>query len=160
MPRFYIHIRCKDEGVSYDDFGLDYPDVETARRAVARAAQDLEGTFAARGQDPRDYAVEVENDTGEVVFRLPFSEILRPSLPQSHATYRIVGKTGAWLIYCDDEFVGGFAERSSAELFVWEMVETRCAEHKASQVLLEDEFGCEKHLCRCFKEAPAGTLLS
>lgn len=160
MPRFYLHICSKDGGMSYDEFGLDYPDVETARSAVARVAQDLEGTFAARGQDPRDYAIEVQNDAGEVVFRLPFSEILRPSLPQSHATYKIVGSNGVWLIYCNDEFVGGFAERSSAELFVWEMVEARCAEQKASQVLLEDDFGCEKYLCRCFKEAPAGTLLS
>ena len=139
MPRFYLHIRRKGRGMSYDEFGLDYPDVESAWSAVVRAAQDLKHVFAARGQDPRDYAIEVEDETGEVVFRLPFSENLRPSLPQSHATYKIVGSTLGWLIYCDDEFVGGFAQRSSAELFVWEMVEARCAEHKASQVLIEDE---------------------
>jgi hypothetical protein len=81
-------------------------------------------------------------------------------LPQSHATYKIVGSNLGWLIFCDDEFVGGFAQRSSAELFVWEMVEIRCAAQRASQVLLEDEFGCVKHLCHCFKEAPPGTLLS
>jgi hypothetical protein len=85
---------------------------------------------------------------------------LRSSLPQSHATYKIVGSNPGWLIYCDDEFVGGFAQRVPAELLVWEMVEARCAEHKASQVLIENEFDCEKHLCRCFKEAPPGTLLS
>jgi hypothetical protein len=160
MSRFYLHIRCKDGGMSYDDLGLDYPDVETAWRAVARAAQDLKHVFAARGHDPRDYAIEVENDTGEIVFRLPFSEHLSPSLSRSHATYKIVGSHLGWLIYCDDEFVGGLAQRSSAESLVWEMVETRCAGHKASQVLVEDERVCEKHLCRCFKEAPPGTLLS
>ncbi|ANY84143.1 hypothetical protein BB934_38510 (plasmid) [Microvirga ossetica] len=146
--------------MSYDDFGLDYPDVETAWRAVAWAAQDLKHVFAARGHDPRDYAIEVEDDTGKIVFRLPFSEHLRSSLPQSHATYKIVGSNLGWLIYCNDEFVGGFAQRVPAELLVWGMVETRCAEHKASQVLVEDEFFCEKHLCRCFKEAPPGILLS
>jgi hypothetical protein len=160
MPRFYLHICGKDGGMSYDEFGLDYPDVETAWRAVVRAAQNLKHVFAARGHDPRDYAIEVENDPGEVVFRLPFSGDLRPSLPHSHATYKIAGSNLGWLIYCDDEFVGGFARRLPAELLVWEMVETRCAEHKASQVLVEDEFGCEKHLCRCFKEAPPGTLLT
>jgi hypothetical protein len=160
MSRFYLHIRCKDGGMSYDDLGLDYPDVETAWRAVARAAQNLKHVFAARGHDPRDYAIEVEDDTGEVVFRLPFSEHLRSSLPQSHATYKLVGSHLGWLIYRDDEFVAGFAQRLSAELLVWEMVETRCAAHKASQVLIEGEFGCEKHLCRCFKDAPPGTLLS
>jgi hypothetical protein len=160
MPRFYLHIRCKDGGMSYDEAGLDYPDVETAWSAVVRAAQDLKYVFAACGHDPRDYAVEVENETGEVVFRLPFSENFRPSLPQSHATYKLVGSHLGWLIYCDDEFVGGFSRRLPAELLVWEMVERRCAKHKASQVLIENEFGCEKHLCRCFKEAPPETLLS
>jgi hypothetical protein len=116
--------------------------------------------FSAQGQDPRDYAIEVENDTGEVVFRLPFSEILRLSLPHSHVTYKIIGIKGSWLIFCDDEFVGGFAQRSWAEEFVQTMVEARCAEHKASQVLIEDDLGCEKHLCRCFKGAPPGTLLA
>lgn len=160
MPRFFFHIRRNGRGVSYDEAGLDYPDVETAWSAVVRAAHDLKRVFAARAQDPRDYAIEVEIDTGEVVFRLPFSENLRPVLPQSHATYKITGSKFGWLIYCDDEFVGGFAQRSSAELFVWDMVEIRCTSQKASQVLLEDEFGCVKHLCRCFKEAPPGTLLS
>jgi len=78
-----------------------------------------------------------------------------PSLPPSHATYKIVGINGSWLIFLDDEFIGGFAQRSLAE----GLVEARCAEEKASQVLIEDERGCEKRLCRCFKEAPAGTLL-
>src|SRR3954462_15423716 len=63
MSRFYLHIRCKDGGMSYDDLGLDYPDVETAWRAVAQAAQDLKHVFATRGHDPRDYAIEVANDT-------------------------------------------------------------------------------------------------
>ncbi|MPR13852.1 hypothetical protein FS317_46555 [Microvirga sp. M8] len=120
--------------MSYDDLGLDYPDVETAWRAVVRAAQDLKHVFAARGHDPRDYAIEVEDDTGEVVFRLPFSEHLRSSLLQSHATYKLVGSHLGWLIYRDDEFVGGLAQRLSAELLVWEMVETRCAVARRANV--------------------------
>ncbi|QRM35637.1 hypothetical protein [Microvirga sp. VF16] len=160
MPRFFFHMRCKGRGVSCDEAGLDYPDVKTAWSAVVQAAQDLKRVFAARGRDPRDYAIEVTNETGEVTFRLPFSENLRPMLPHSHATCKIVGSHLGWLIYCDDEFVGGFAQRSSAELLVWQMVETRCAEHKASQILMEDEVSCEKRLCRCFKEAPPATLLS
>jgi hypothetical protein len=160
MPRFFLHIRGNGQGRSDDECGLDFPDVETARSEVVRAAQELEHIFVARDQDPRDYAIEVENETGEVVFRLPFSEILRPSLPHPHATYTIVGRDGGWLIYCDDKFVGCFAQRSLAETLVWEMVEARCAEQEASQVLIEDELGCEKFLCRCFKEAPHGTPLS
>jgi hypothetical protein len=160
MPRFFFHIRSNGRGLSYDDFGLDYPDVETACGKAVRAAQDLKHIFIARGQDPRDYAIEIENDSGEVVFRLAFSEILKPSLSQSYATYNIVGSNGGWLIFCDGEFIGSFAQRSLAEALVGEMVEARCAEQKASQVLIEDDLGCEKFLCRCFKGAPPGTHLS
>jgi len=159
MPQFLFHIRRNGRGVSYDESGLDYPDVGSAWSAVVRAAQDLKQVFATRGQDPRDYTIEIADATGEVVFRLAFSENLRPPLPRTHAAYKIVGNTLGWLIYCDDEFVCGFAQRSSADLFVLERVETRCAEHKASQVLIEDEVGCESYHCRCFKEAPPGTLL-
>ena len=81
MPQFLFHIRRNGRGVSYDESGLDYPDVGSAWSAVVRAAQDLKQVFAARGHDPRDYAIEVEDDTGEVVFRPPFSEHLRSSLP-------------------------------------------------------------------------------
>jgi hypothetical protein len=160
MPRFYLHIHSNSRGMGHDDVGLDYPDVETAWSAVVRAAQTLKLVFAAHGHDSRDYVIEVENEAGSVVFRLPFSEILRSPSPHSHATYKLVGSHLGWLIYCDDEFVGGCPRRSAAESLVWEMVEARCAEHKASQVLIEDEVECEKHLCRCFKEASPGTRLS
>ena len=160
MPQFLFHIRRNGRGVSYDESGLDYPDVGSAWSAVVRAAQDLKQVFATRGQDPRDYTIEIADATGEVVFRLAFSENLRPPLPRTHAAYKIVGNTLGWLIHCDNELVGGFAERSSAEALVWQVVETRCAKHQASQVLIENEFGCEKHLCRCFREAPSRTPLS
>jgi Tfp pilus assembly ATPase PilU len=75
MPRFFIHIRSNGHCRSYDEDGLDFPNVETARKEVLRAAQDLISVFAARDQDPRDHAVEIENEAGEVVLRLPFSEI-------------------------------------------------------------------------------------
>jgi hypothetical protein len=160
MPRFFFHIQAPDKGLSRDELGLDFPDVETARREAVRAAQDLERVFAACGQYPHDYAIEVENDTGAVVFRLPFCETLRRSLPQFHLTYKVVGNNGLWQIFCGDEFVVAFAHRSAAEAMVWAMVEARCAEQKASQVLIEDELGWAKHLCRCFQAAPSGTLLS
>ena len=75
MPRFFIHIRSNGHCWSYDEDGLDFPSVETARNEVVRAAQDLISVFAARDQDPRDHAVEIENEAGEVVLHLPFSEI-------------------------------------------------------------------------------------
>ena len=75
MPRFFFHIRGHDQSLSFDELGLDLPDVETAYDEVLRAAQDLEGMFTARSQDPRDYAIQVENVLGELVIYLSFSEI-------------------------------------------------------------------------------------
>jgi hypothetical protein len=102
----------------------------------------------------------VHDDIGEVVFCLPFSEIVRSPLPRFYATYKIVGHSDSWLIFHDDELVGGFAQRSMAESYVLKIVEARCAKEEASQVLIEDEVGCEEYVCRCFEEAPPGTLLS
>ena len=75
MPRFFFHIRSNGQGWSRDELGLDFPNVEIARREALRAAEDLESVFASRGQDPRDHAVEVEDESGEIVLHLSFSEI-------------------------------------------------------------------------------------
>jgi hypothetical protein len=75
MPRFFVHVRSNGHCWSYDAFGLDFPDVETARSQTLRAAQGLIDVFAARGQDPRDHAIEIENEAGEVVWHMLFSEI-------------------------------------------------------------------------------------
>ncbi|MET0532512.1 MAG: hypothetical protein ABW003_30050 [Microvirga sp.] len=75
MPRFFFHVRFDHLNRSRDERGLDFPDVETARAEAVRAAKDLRDEFVAQGQDPRDYAIEVENGSGELAFRLPFSEV-------------------------------------------------------------------------------------
>ena len=75
MPRFFFHVRFDHLNRSRDELGLDFPDVETARAEAIRAAKDVRDEFVAQGQDPRDYAIEVENGSGELVFRLPFSEL-------------------------------------------------------------------------------------
>ena len=75
MPRFFFHIRSNGNTRSRDDLGLDFSSVETACTEALHAAQDLKRVFAARGEDPRDHALEVENETGNVVLHLPFSEI-------------------------------------------------------------------------------------
>jgi Tfp pilus assembly ATPase PilU len=80
MPRFFFHIRSNGHGRSHDEFGIDFPSVETACNEALRVAQDLIGVFAARGQDPRDHAIEIENEAGEVVLYLPFPEIFLSDL--------------------------------------------------------------------------------
>jgi hypothetical protein len=80
MPRFFFHIHSNGTGRSCDDLGLDFSSVETACREALRAAQGLKGTFAARGEDPQDHAIEIENEAGEVVLHLPFSEVFGDSV--------------------------------------------------------------------------------
>ncbi|MBM6582204.1 hypothetical protein ILT44_18535 [Microvirga sp. BT689] len=81
MPRFFFHVRSACKDLSRDELGLDYPDVETAYLEVFRGAQGMMCEFAARSLNPQDYAVEIENDSGEVVFELPFSEVSGRQIP-------------------------------------------------------------------------------
>ena len=76
IPRFYFPLRCGDEGVSPDEFGLDFPDVESAYLEADRAVRDMARELRAKGKDPRSYAFEITSASGEVVFELLFSETL------------------------------------------------------------------------------------
>jgi hypothetical protein len=76
MPRFFFHIRGADQRLSRDELGLDFPDTETACFEAVRAAIDIGGVFALHGQDPQDYAIAVADDSHELVFHVPFSEVL------------------------------------------------------------------------------------
>jgi len=40
---------------------------ETAASEALRQAQGLKRVFKARGEDPRDHAIEIENEDGKVV---------------------------------------------------------------------------------------------
>ena len=76
MPRFYFHIRCWDQSLSRDELGLDFPDLESTCVEVFCAAIGLRNEFAVRGQDPRDFSLEIVNASGEPVLSVLFSEIL------------------------------------------------------------------------------------
>lgn len=75
MPRFFFHVRCRGETLSYDDMGLDFTDAVTAHNEAVRAARGLDGAFVTRGRNPHDCAIEVEDDTGELVFSVSFAAI-------------------------------------------------------------------------------------
>jgi hypothetical protein len=82
MPHFFFHVRGARQELSRDELGLDFPDVETAYRETFRAARDIRAVFAACGQHPRDYTIEVMNAADELIFRLPFSASLDPRVPR------------------------------------------------------------------------------
>jgi hypothetical protein len=76
MAQFFFHLRGNLHGLSRDELGLEFPDVETAYLEAFRAARDMQQELVARGQDPRGYGFEVVNASDELVFDLPFSEVL------------------------------------------------------------------------------------
>ena len=88
MPHFFFHVRSIGWSLSRDELGLEFPDAETAYREAFRAASAIEDEFAARGQSPWDYAIEVVNASDELVFALPFAKVFnhppaRPPVPRS-----------------------------------------------------------------------------
>ena len=76
MPLFFFHLRGGPEGLDLDEDGLDLPGVETAYLEAHQTALDMSREWLRKGQNPRDYAFEVTNSAGEVVFELPFCEAL------------------------------------------------------------------------------------
>ncbi len=75
MPWFYFHLRGPD-GLSRDELGLDLPDVEIAFLEADRAVSDVARELLAEGQNPRGYAFEIVNASGDLVLDLPFAETL------------------------------------------------------------------------------------
>ena len=76
MAHFFFHLRGSYQGLSRDELGLEFPDVEAAYLEAFQAAHDMQQELLARGQNPRGYAFEVVNAEDELVFDLPFSEVL------------------------------------------------------------------------------------
>src|SRR3954452_10848537 len=75
MPRFFFHIRSNGSSRSRDYLGLSFPDVETAADEALRQAQGLKRVFKARGEDPRDHAIEIESEEGDIVLILSFADV-------------------------------------------------------------------------------------
>lgn len=82
MPRFFFHVRGARQELSRDEFGLDFPDEETAFCETFFAARDIRAVFEARGRHPCDYTIEVVNAANELVFRFPFSVAFDHRVPR------------------------------------------------------------------------------
>jgi len=75
MSQFFFHLR-EPRGLSRDELGVDFPDVETAYLEAYRAARDIARELKAKGRNPRCYSFEITTAAGEPVLELPFSETL------------------------------------------------------------------------------------
>ena len=78
MPRYFFHLRCHGKDVR-DDAGADFGDPDHAWEAARAVAEDLMRSEAAADVNWLTCLFEVTDDAGEVVFELPFSELVRPN---------------------------------------------------------------------------------
>jgi Domain of unknown function (DUF6894) len=88
MPRYFFHIRSNGHGRSIDDLGLCFTNVEAASTEAMRKAQGLKSVFDARGEDPREHAIEIENEAGGVVFVMSFADIFDRAESPDGADFR------------------------------------------------------------------------
>ena len=78
MPRYYFHL-VSPEGVSADDMGSEFSDVEAAFLNAHEAAFEMSVEMLRERHDPSRHRFEIRDAAGQMLFDLPFSEVMRPS---------------------------------------------------------------------------------
>jgi hypothetical protein len=78
MPRYFFHLISPDER-SPDESGCELPNVERAYLDVYQAALEISFEMLRCRRDPSALRFEVTNESGELLFDLPFTEALRPA---------------------------------------------------------------------------------
>ena len=75
MPRYFFHLRCPETNL-LDSSGADLSDADQAWEAARATARDLMQTEPEAGMNWLACSFEVTDEAGEVVFELPFSEVI------------------------------------------------------------------------------------
>ena len=93
MPQYFFHLRSP-EGRSHDDIGVELSDTETAYLEAHRAALDISMEMLREHRDPSRHRFEITDADGQLMFDLPFTEVMRPSRPlgpagRIHANLRL-----------------------------------------------------------------------
>jgi hypothetical protein len=78
MPRYFFHLRCRGKEVP-DRFGADLPDPDHAWDAAQVVARDLMQSEPAADVSWLTCRFEVTDEAGEIVFELPFTEVIGSS---------------------------------------------------------------------------------
>jgi hypothetical protein len=79
MPRFYFHLQDRDSRVC-DEIGLALPDAEAAWYQAVRSARDLIGAGLHLGCSWAGQSVEIEDEQGAPVWRVPLEEVVQYTL--------------------------------------------------------------------------------
>lgn len=77
MPRYFFHLVAAREHTK-DELGCEFPDVEQAYLQAHRAALDMSIEMLREHADPSHYRFEITDASGNLLFDLPFSEVMRP----------------------------------------------------------------------------------
>jgi len=77
VARYFLSLRYKDgiEGLAIDDEGDELPDAGSLRGHVVDTARHLMDHSRISGIDWRDCTLEVTDETGARVLKLPFAEV-------------------------------------------------------------------------------------
>jgi hypothetical protein len=78
MPRYYFHL-SEPGAYSPDDLGVEFAGIEAAYLAAYQAALDMSIEMLRERVDPARHSFEIADQTGQVLFELPFSEVMRPA---------------------------------------------------------------------------------
>jgi hypothetical protein len=80
MRRFFIHLDM-DGTMQRDDIGIACEGPELAYLHACRAIPELAAAMLRARQDPMRCCFHIENDKGEEMFEVPFSEVVREKAP-------------------------------------------------------------------------------
>jgi hypothetical protein len=75
MPRYYFHIY--DDIDVRDEDGIDFPDLASAERAALDGAREMMCGQVMDGRLNLRHRVEIEDEAGERLMVLPFSDAIR-----------------------------------------------------------------------------------
>ena len=89
MPLFFFHVRSA-QGLERDAIGLELPSAEAAYLEAFEAVPGLALELLARGGSPGQYAFEVVDRRGMVLWDIPFAEIFE-RIGRQHVQSRRTG---------------------------------------------------------------------
>jgi hypothetical protein len=78
MPRFYFNVIAQD-GKRRDFEGSDLADLEQARLEALDDARALMSDAIRLGQDISSRRVEICNEAGDILLKVPFADAIKPT---------------------------------------------------------------------------------
>ncbi len=76
MPRYFFDV-VSGSNIVADEEGTDLPSLDTARSEAVSDARYLMSEAILRGEDVSHKVVQIRDDRGDVVLRVPFADTIR-----------------------------------------------------------------------------------